>query len=180
MTTVPIRACLKRPRIGTPPPRLAAALCAVQRGWPVFPLYPYSKYPAVQDWENHATCDLNEITRWWAIAPYNIGIACQPAGLVVIDLDAARGQRPAPPWAQLGVTHGSDVLRVLAEQAGQPDPIDTYTVATPGVINGTLGLALHCLQRLIMRALGLVDSLLSAGVLQRDVTAGSCSVGGVS
>ncbi|MGH3776996.1 MAG: bifunctional DNA primase/polymerase [Pseudonocardiaceae bacterium] len=127
---MPIRSRSTRTHIGSPRPRLAAALRAVERGWPVFPLYPYSKYPAVRDWENRATCDLDQITRWWATAPYNIGISCKAAGLVVIDLDAARGQRPLP-WAQLGVTHGRDVLRILAQRAEQPDPIDTYTVVTP-------------------------------------------------
>ncbi|MGH3608051.1 MAG: bifunctional DNA primase/polymerase [Pseudonocardiaceae bacterium] len=114
-----------------PPPRLAAALRAVERGWPVFPIYPYSKYPAVRDWPHRATRDLDQITRWWASAPYNIAIACQAAGLVVIDLDAGHDQPPPPQWAGLGVTHGRDVLRILAQRAGHPDPIDTYTVASP-------------------------------------------------
>jgi bifunctional DNA primase/polymerase-like protein len=114
-----------------PPPRLAAALRALERGWPVFPLHPYSKYPAVRDWPHHATCELDQVTRWWASAPYNIAIACQAAGLVVLDLDAGQGEFPPPQWAGLGVTHGRDVLRILAQRAGQPDPIDTYTVATP-------------------------------------------------
>ncbi len=131
MTAVPIRSRSEPARPGTPPPRLAAALRAAARGWPVFPLYPYSKYPAVRDWPHRATCDLEQITSWWASAPFNIGIACQAAGLVVIDLDAARGRRPPTPWAQLGVTHGRDVLRILAQRAGAPDPIDTYTVDTP-------------------------------------------------
>lgn len=113
------------------PARLAAALRAAERGWPVFPIYPYSKCPAVTDWETRATCDPGEIRRWWAQLPYNVGIACQPAGIVVLDLDAAHGQRPPTPWDQLGVTHGRDVLRILAERAGQPDPIDTYCVASP-------------------------------------------------
>ncbi|MGH3834037.1 MAG: bifunctional DNA primase/polymerase [Pseudonocardiaceae bacterium] len=112
------------------PPRLAAALRAARRGWPVFPIHPYSKCPAVRDWQHRATRDLDQLTRWWAAAPYNIGIACQGAGLVVIDLDAGHGELP-PQWAGLGVTHGRDVLRIIAQRAGQPDPIDTYTVATP-------------------------------------------------
>lgn len=111
-------------------PRLAAALRAAERGWPVFPVRPYNKHPAVRDWEHRATCDREEIIRWWAAAPYNIGIACRAAGLVVLDLDAGHGH-PPPPWADLAVTHGRDVLRILADRAGQPDPVDTYTVATP-------------------------------------------------
>lgn len=112
------------------PPRLAAALRAARRGWPVFPVYPYSKYPAVRDWENRATCDHDQIIRWWQHLPYNIAIACGRAGLLVLDLDAGDGP-PPPPWADLGVTHGRDVLRALADRAGQPDPADTYTVMTP-------------------------------------------------
>lgn len=173
MTAMPIRSRSTRTRTGSPRPRLAAALRAVERGWPVFPLYPYSKYPAVRDWENRATCDLDQITRWWATAPYNVGIACKPAGLVVIDLDAARGQRPPPQWAQLGVTHGRDVLRILAERAEQPDPIDTYTVVTPSVINGGFGPSLLCLRRPALGSIFLVDSFLSAGLLRRDGTATS-------
>lgn len=117
--------------IAKPRPRLAAALTAAERGWPVFPLHPYSKYPAVPDWERRATCDPAQITRWWTDAPYNIGIACGPARLVVLDLDTARTRQPPPEWAEHGVTHGRDVLRLLAARAGQPDPADTYTVATP-------------------------------------------------
>jgi hypothetical protein len=123
----------------TPPlPRLAAALHAAERGWPVFPVYSYSKYPAVPDWEHRATRDLDQITRWWQQAAFNIGIACRPAGLVVLDLDAGHGQLPPRQWARLGVRHGRDVLAVLADRAGQPDPVDTYTVATPSVIDGAL------------------------------------------
>ncbi|HEX2300222.1 MAG TPA: bifunctional DNA primase/polymerase [Pseudonocardiaceae bacterium] len=153
-----------------PLPRLTAALSAVQRGWPVFPLHPYSKYPAVRDWERRATCDPDQITRWFMAAPFNIAIACGAARLVVLDLDAARSQ-PPPEWAEFGVTHGREVLRLLATRAGQPDPVDTYTVATPGVINGGFCLFLLCLQRLMTALICLVDSLLSGGVLQRDTTA---------
>ena len=61
-----------------PLPRLAAALTAAQRGWPVFPLHPYSKYPAVRDWERRATCDPDQITHWFMAAPYNIGSPADP------------------------------------------------------------------------------------------------------
>jgi hypothetical protein len=105
-------------------------LHAAKRGWPVFPVRPWSKHPALRQWQHRATCNRDQIIRWWAVAPYNIGIACQPAGLVVIDLDAGHSPPPAS-WAGLGVTHGRDVLRILADQAGQPDSINTYTVATP-------------------------------------------------
>ncbi|MFF1612248.1 bifunctional DNA primase/polymerase [Amycolatopsis sp. NPDC058278] len=110
---------------------LGAALEAAERGWPVFPLAPRSKRPAIPGWQQRATCDPDRIRRWWLRHPMcNLGIACGPAGLLVLDLDAAHGRIP-PHWARLGVTHGRDVLALLAEQAGEPDPVDTFTVATP-------------------------------------------------
>jgi len=119
-----------RTRAGDPP-RLAAARAAAERGWPVLPLHPYSKHPAIPDWEHQATTDTDQLRRWWTRAPYNIGIACGPAGLLVLDLDTSHGHTPPPPWAELGVEHGRDVLALLADRAGHPEPCDTYTVGTP-------------------------------------------------
>ncbi|CRK56976.1 hypothetical protein [Alloactinosynnema sp. L-07] len=114
----------------TDPPRLRAALAAAARGWPVFPLYQHKKKPAITDWERRATTDERQLRRWWATAPYNIGVPCGPAGIVVIDLDVAHGTLPSD-WAHLGVEHGRDVLAILADRAGEPDPIDTYSVISP-------------------------------------------------
>lgn len=112
-------------------PRLAAALEAAARGWPVFPLRPGSKVPAVKRWESQATTDPDRLARWWTTSPQrNPAIACGPAGLVVVDLDEVRGQPPAR-WAEHGVRHGRQVLALLAQWAGEPDPVDTYTVVTP-------------------------------------------------
>ncbi|WP_410598038.1 bifunctional DNA primase/polymerase [Amycolatopsis sp. lyj-23] len=111
--------------------QLAAALDAAERGWPVFPLAPRSKRPAIPDWQQRATCDPDRIRRWWRRHPrHNVGIACGPAGLLVLDLDAAHGPIPRP-WGRRGITHGRDVLALLAQQTGEPDPVDTFTVATP-------------------------------------------------
>ncbi|WIV52872.1 bifunctional DNA primase/polymerase [Amycolatopsis nalaikhensis] len=110
---------------------LRAALDAAGRGWPVFPLAPRSKRPVIADWQQRATCDPDRIRRWWHRHPmHNVGIACGPAALLVLDLDAAHGPIPIP-WARRGITHGRDVLALLAQQAGEPDPVDTFTVATP-------------------------------------------------
>ncbi|MFE6305187.1 bifunctional DNA primase/polymerase [Nocardiopsis sp. NPDC057823] len=109
------------------------ALAAARRGWPVFPLTPNSKKPPlVKDWERTATTDPARIHAWWKQWPTaNYGIATGPAGLVVIDLDVPKPEQ-APPaeWALPGVVDGADVLAVLAEQAGQPLPLDTFTVRT--------------------------------------------------
>ena len=112
--------------------RRAAARAAAARGWPVFPLHGYSKYPAVTDWEHRASTDPDQVAAWWpGQSRDNIGIACGPAGLVVVDLDPARGQAPPPPWDTAGVTHGRHVLAILAERAGAVLPPATFTVATP-------------------------------------------------
>lgn len=111
-------------------PFLRAALVAAGRGWSVFPLVPGEKTPAVRGWEQRATTDRRQIYRWWAGgAGFNVGIACGPSGLVVVDLDD-RGE-DEPPEAFVGARGGQDVFATLATAADAPVPIDTYTVATP-------------------------------------------------
>lgn len=103
----------------TRPPRLlAAALSAAGRGWPVFPIVPGSKRPALARWPQQATCDPAVLAVWWDRAPYNVGIACGPAGLLVVDLDLSAG------------TDGAQLLAGLADEAGA-GLAPTYTVGTP-------------------------------------------------
>ncbi|GAA1005491.1 hypothetical protein Aple_051150 [Acrocarpospora pleiomorpha] len=114
--------------------QLRYALAAVARGWHVFPVTPGDKAPSrgFTDWEHRATTDPATIRRWWSHAPYNIGIACGPSRLVVIDLDKPKpGEHPPPRWALPGVNDGADVLAVRCEQAGQPFPtLETFQVST--------------------------------------------------
>ncbi|MFF4198264.1 bifunctional DNA primase/polymerase [Nonomuraea sp. NPDC001831] len=120
----------------TAPGQLRYALAAATRGWHVFPLAVGDKPPikGFTDWEAHATTDPGLIRRWWARHPYNIGIACGPSGLLVVDLDKPKpgmeGLRPPSPWDLPGVTEGADVLALLCERAGQPLPFETFTVRT--------------------------------------------------
>ena len=127
----------------------AARWCAA-RDWHVFPLRPGDKRPAFPDhkaedctgtdprcrsghqgWEPRATTDPGRIGRAWARTPYNIGIACGPSGLLVIDLDKPKpGEVPPPQWALPGVTDGADVLAALCERHGQPFPCETFIVRT--------------------------------------------------
>ncbi|MFJ2636000.1 bifunctional DNA primase/polymerase [Streptomyces sp. NPDC087422] len=111
---------------------LSAALATAARGWPVFPLHPGDKRPAITAWEQRATTEPGRIERCWKHAPYNIGVATGPAGLLVVDLDTPKDADDAPPagWAERGVTEGADVLAVLCERHGKPYPADTYTVCT--------------------------------------------------
>jgi hypothetical protein len=98
----------------TPQPRrlMRVALEVARAGHFVFPLWPRSKKPAVKDWENVATREPDGIRERWAALPWNVGIACGPSGLHVIDLDDAHGHEPPEEWA--GARHGRDVLARLA------------------------------------------------------------------
>lgn len=115
------------------PGLMVTALAHAGRGWHVFPLRPADKRPALRnDWESRATAtDRARVWRCWNHAPYNIGIACGPSNLVVVDLDRPKpGQTPPPAWALPGVNDGADVLAVLCERHGQPFPYETHTVRT--------------------------------------------------
>ncbi|MFC8822575.1 bifunctional DNA primase/polymerase [Streptomyces rochei] len=112
--------------------QLTAALDAASRGWHVFPLIPGDKRPAIRDWEQRATTDPHRITRCWSHAPYNIGVATGPSGLVVVDLDTPKSPDDKPPaaWADGGILDGADVLAALCERHHQRYPVGTHTVET--------------------------------------------------
>ncbi|WP_214405749.1 bifunctional DNA primase/polymerase [Pseudonocardia lacus] len=106
---------------------MRAALQLAARGMHVFPLRPRNKRPAVrQDWEGAATLDPDVIRRIWRAAPYNIGIATGPSGLLVVDLDSAREGSTAG-----RVCDGRRTLAAVARAADTAIPRATFTVATP-------------------------------------------------
>jgi hypothetical protein len=107
---------------------MRAALDHAATGFFVFPLWPHSKKPAIREWETAASREPANIHSWWANVPYNIGVACGPSGLHVLDLDDADGRQPPARWA--GATHGRDVLARLAAEHSQPMPTNTRIVAT--------------------------------------------------
>lgn len=73
---------------------LTAALMYAEGGWYVFPVIPDGKRPAVPSGFHAATLDATQIRRWWAQWPTaNIGIATDPSGLTVYDVDVA-GDKP--------------------------------------------------------------------------------------
>lgn len=112
------------------PALLRSALAAALRGWHVFPCAVGGKQPALREnWQDLATASPGQIRDWWNHAPYNIGIACGPSGLVVIDLDLARDHDDEP--GTLFPLSGADVLSVLARQHRQRYPGGTYIVDTP-------------------------------------------------
>ena len=121
---------------------LTAALDAAARGWRVFPLRPGTKRPALhgeatcprtgacasghRKWEQRATTDPDRIRAAWSRAPFNVGIATGPSGLLVVDLDmpkthSHKGSSDAP--------DGAATFAALCERAGHAIP-DTYRVRT--------------------------------------------------
>ncbi|MEV6729060.1 bifunctional DNA primase/polymerase [Streptomyces sp. NPDC051364] len=130
----------------TPTPALLrAALAAAERGWPVFPLRPGDKRPAGHPERNcprtgrcteghrtpeqRATLITEQITTCWRAAPYNVGVATGPAGLLVVDLDIPQDD-DAPPSEWAGATDGLDVFAMICERAGEQLPTETFTVRT--------------------------------------------------
>ncbi|WP_225846977.1 bifunctional DNA primase/polymerase [Streptomyces sp. HPF1205] len=119
---------------------LTAALDAAEHGWPVIPLRPGRKYPALhgedacpgtgdcadghRKFEQRATIDPDRIRRCWAAGPYNVGIATGPAGLLVVDLDTLK------PRDEKGTPDGVASFLALCERAGQAAPT-TRTIRTP-------------------------------------------------
>ncbi|MGH3813261.1 MAG: bifunctional DNA primase/polymerase [Pseudonocardiaceae bacterium] len=99
------------------------ALYLAGMGWHVFPLVPGTQRPALRDWEQRATTEVDRITRCWhgAGRAFNIGLATGPSQLVVVDLDPAK----AP-----GEPDGATALTALAQDRGVELPA-TYTVTTP-------------------------------------------------
>ncbi|GAB2959475.1 bifunctional DNA primase/polymerase [Saccharothrix stipae] len=142
--------------------RYRAALAAAARGWPVVPLRPHGKVPALRGWDDEATLDRDRIRHWWSRRAYNVGISCGAAELLVVDLD---------------VPHGREAFARRAWQHGEEDPRDTYTVATPSVINGCSSGLIPVCDEGCRPVFQLVESVLSEGVIQRAAASGSDRVG---
>lgn len=122
--------------------RLDHALALAARGFKVFPLKPGAKAPPLLNgWPQKATSDPAEVrTLWLAVPDANIGIHCE--GLLVVDVDVAKG--------------GKDALELLRLAEGLPDTLRTLTpsggehhffrlpAGHPGVANtvGALGAGL--------------------------------------
>jgi bifunctional DNA primase/polymerase-like protein len=106
------------------------ALRLAQAGFFVFPLRRGDKrpLPAFTRWEDRASRNPDTITSWWLEAPYNIGVATGPSGLLVVDCDTARGAEPPAGYPQ--ARGGLDVLVSRARRLGYELPA-TFSVATP-------------------------------------------------
>lgn len=148
---------------------LAAARWCARQGWPVHPLAPGRKTPAANCEDcrkpghtaagclclssgrwchgfHAATLDQRRINQWWGANPqFGVGVACGPAGLVVIDIDAHPAQPPGRdrilpgiPISEhvdlTGLATGFHTIAVLAALRGAASPADdksTLRVRTP-------------------------------------------------
>ena len=121
---------------------LPAALKAQQRGFHIFPVAAGAKTPhrLAGEWGKTATNDINQIVQFWTqVDPTaNIGVACKPSGLLVVDLDQAKEDwnLRGTDWAYLHEAHGPRVSgealfdEMRFTQDGDGHPCETYTVLT--------------------------------------------------
>jgi hypothetical protein len=106
----------------------AAAIAATERGWHVFPVLPGAKKPAINGWPTRTVANPAAVAAGWP-AGCNVGIACGPSRLVVVDLD--NGKDLPPTWQEReGVHDGTDVFGALLHDHGTGWPV-TYMVVTP-------------------------------------------------
>ena len=119
------------------------ALAALGRGWHIFPLPALSKepkHPLAPQWSSASTNDVGTVVRWWTQDPQaNIGVACKPSRLMVVDCDVAKTDMnlKGTPYARLHDIEGKlridgfDVFAVYAQehQADWMD-LDTLQVRT--------------------------------------------------
>jgi hypothetical protein len=109
---------------------LLSALRYAEHGMYVHPLVVGGKEPRWANWEARATRDPEVIRRTWGRAPFNVGVACGPSGLVAIDLDVPQEGQTAPadfPEA----ADGTGMLDVLAARTPGAVLPPTMTVRTP-------------------------------------------------
>lgn len=71
------------------------AVAYAERGWHVLPVFACDKrpfFPLVPNGYKGATNDIATVEKWFTDNPHlNIGIACAPSGLVVMDVDFRNG-----------------------------------------------------------------------------------------
>lgn len=120
------------------------ALKAQRRGLHIFPVARNQKipHPSAGQWGITATNDFNAIVQFWTeIDAYaNIGVACKPSELLVVDLDTAKepGKLAKTEWAYLHDVYGPYVSgeevfdeMIFKLASGDHEAYNTYTVRTP-------------------------------------------------
>lgn len=96
---------------------LDAALNLAGRGWHVLPVKPRGKLPATKHGLKDATRDAAQIRGWWANGSrYGLAVACEPSGMVVLDVDPRNGGDGT--LARLEAEHGPLPATVEAQTGG--------------------------------------------------------------
>lgn len=73
--------------------KVSLALSYASRGWHVFPISKGTTNKPRVKWGSAATTDEKVIKGWWKAWPEdNIGLACGPSGLCVVDVDMKKGK----------------------------------------------------------------------------------------
>jgi Bifunctional DNA primase/polymerase, N-terminal len=127
---------------------LADAVRAIQRGWWVFPVQPFEKTPHLirpdkpwtLKWGERSTNDLATVIKYWTWSPEaNVGIACKPSNLFVVDCDMPKReyQLAGTRFSSLHDTRGpmvdgTGVFEYLATECGADwtEVRNTYSVCT--------------------------------------------------
>lgn len=133
--------------------QLTSALAALNRGFTIFPVEPGAKTPhrlyvdrPKEDapwtikWSEVATADVNTVAEWWHYSPEaNVGIACKPSGILVVDCDMPKHeyQLKGTPFEFLHekwgpLVDGTDVFKAVCERYGGDwnSLYSTYRVCT--------------------------------------------------
>lgn len=75
------------------------------------------KHPRISDNLQNASADAAQIRTWWTRWPdANIGLACGPSGLVVIDIDPRKGGDET--WHDFVAAHGPDLTATWTSLTG--------------------------------------------------------------
>lgn len=120
---------------------LQHALKAQARGLHIFPVAPGQKIPhrLAGKWGETATNDIEQIRHFWTnVDPQaNIGVACKPSNLLVIDLDKAKEDwnLRGTDWAYLHDAYGprvngEDLWDEMNFKLGPDQHVETYSVRT--------------------------------------------------
>lgn len=102
--------------------KLDAAIACAGRGWHVLPVQAKGKKPLIREWQHEATTNETTIRQWWSKWPdANIGVACHPSGLVVIDLDVKGKADGIESWNMLKRKHdfADDTVTSLTPSGGK-------------------------------------------------------------
>lgn len=119
-------------------PGAAAYVCA-RLGFRVFPLVPGTGLPALKEWPDRATANLEMIRDWWCggqYTEYGVGIACGPGSDIwVLDIDRKKGVDGFDTWAKLILHHGPirNTFMVMTPSGGA----HVYFRWAEGVANST-------------------------------------------